>query len=343
MAYTTIDDPSVYFQSHTFTKSAGTGSTTFTGNSDLQPDFLWTKSRTNADSHELWDSSRGVNSTLFSDNSGAEDTSANRITSFNTDGYSWGNAGNHNAAGDIAAWAWKVNGGTTVSQTTAPINSTAQKNSDAGINIIQYTGNGANSNFEHGFSVQPDMVIVKQLGNAANWCVWHKDMTTAYYMRLDQTMTQQSGTWDGLNPSATRMYVYSGALVNGSGLNYICYAFKSVQGYSKFGKYTGNGSTDGTFVYTGFKPAFVMTKNLGVADSWVIMDSARSPSNVANDLLVANEANAENTSFDCFDFVSNGFKNRRATSQNVSGNNYIYMAFAENPFVTSTGVPTTAR
>ena len=143
MAYTTIDDPSAHFYTYAFSKSAGTGSATFDGNSDLQPDFLWVKSRSNADSHELWDSTRGVNSTLFSDNTGVEDTAANRIVSFDTDGFTWGNAGNLNAAGDFVSWAWKANGGTTSSNTNGTITSTVQVNSDAGFSIGTFTGNGS--------------------------------------------------------------------------------------------------------------------------------------------------------------------------------------------------------
>ena len=145
MAYTTIDDPSAHFQNYSFSKSAGTGSAVFDGNSDLQPDFLWTKSFSNADSHEIWDSTRGVNSTLFSDSQAGEDTAANRITSFDTDGYSWGSAGNHNAAGNMVAWAWKANGGTTSSNTDGTITSTVQANTDAGFSIVTFTSPSSGS------------------------------------------------------------------------------------------------------------------------------------------------------------------------------------------------------
>ena len=142
------------------------------------------------------------------------------------------------------------------------ITSQIHANIDAGFNIVTYTGNGANSNFAHGMGEQPDMVIVKNRTSAANWCVWHKDLTSSYYMQLDTTINQQSGPWDGLDPSSGVVYIYSGGLVNASGSNYVAYIFKSKQGYSKFGKYVGNGNANGPFVYTGFKPAFLMMKRM---------------------------------------------------------------------------------
>jgi len=344
MAYTTIDDPSAHFYAYAFSKSSGTGSVTFDANSDLQPDFLWVKSGTNEDSHELWDSTKGVNSTLFSDSTSAEDTAANRLVSFDTDGFTWGNAGNLNAAGNFASWAWKANGGTTSSNTDGTITSTIQANTDAGFNIVTYTGNGSNSNFGHGMGEQPDMVIVKNRDSTANWCVWHKGLTSSYYLQLDTNISQQTGPWDGLDPSSGVVYVYSGGLVNASGSDYVAYIFKGKQGYSKFGKYIGNGSEDGTFIYTGFKPAFVIMKRIDAAGNWVMFDNKRDPSNVVYHRLFPNLTNSENTSRNYIDLLSNGIKYRGYwPDHNASGGTYIYMAFAENPFVTSTGVPTTAR
>ena len=343
MAYTTIDDPSAHFYTYAFSKSSGTGSVTFDANSDLQPDFLWVKSRSNADSHELWDSTRGVNSTLFSDSTSAQDTAANRIVSFDTDGFTWGNAGNLNAAGDFVSWAWKANGGTTSTNTDGDINSTVQVNSDAGFSIVSYQPTNTTSrNIGHGLGVIPGLIIIRNRTRIENWRLWHKSIGQGGAI-LDSTATYNAATSTLVNTVTSTYFNVGGDFSVNGNYPYIAYCFAEKQGFSKFGKYVGNGSTNGTFVYTGFKPAFVMTKNTSATDSWVIMDEKRSPSNVANKYLLPNTSGAEGTNFDMFDFVSNGFKCRRSTSQNASGNTFIYMAFAENPFVTSTSIPTTAR
>ena len=357
MAYTTIDDPSAYFYSYAFSKSSGTGSATFDGNSDLQPDFLWVKSRTNADSHELWDSTRGVNSTLFSDSTSAEDTAANRIVSFDTDGFTWGNAGNLNAAGNFVSWAWKANGGTTSSNTDGNITSTVQSNLDAGFSIVTYTGNGVdNRTIGHGLGVQPSWWIVKRRDSTGDWWFGASSILggTSNYLKLNSTAANAeiNNIWGDSPTSSTLFRVSNNAGLNASGGTYVAYLFANKQGFSKFGKYTGNGSSDGPFVYTGFKPAFVMLKVTNVNGwDWAIIDNKRTPSNGdgLSEWLWANLSSAEFTDGTSginleMDFLSNGFKCKTDRNE-INGNGYefIYMAFAENPFVTSTGVPTTAR
>ena len=348
MAYTNIDDPSAHFYSYAFSKSSGTGSATFDGNSDLQPDFLWVKSRSNADGHELWDSTRGVNSTLFSHASEAQDTSANRIASFDTDGFTWGSAGNLNAAGTFVSWAWKANGGTTSSNTDGTVTTTTQVNSDAGFSIITYTGTGGGETLGHGLGVAPDMWIVKRRSGTGSWAVGFNDPSilggTSNYLILQSSgATSTYNNFWGSSPANSNIMRISGdATIGGSGSTYVAYAFAAKQGYSKFGKYVGNGSTDGPFVYTGFKPALIITKNADGTDSWNLLDNKRSPYNAADKYLQADNANAEGT-YTFYDILSNGFKIRNTGNANVSGNDIIYMAFAENPFTTSTGVPTTAR
>jgi len=351
MAYTNIDDPSAHFYTYAFSKSSGTGSATFDGNSDLQPDFLWVKSRTNADSHELWDSTRGVNSTLFSDNSSAEDTAANRIVSFDTDGFTWGNAGNLNAAGDFVSWAWKANGGTTSSNTSGTITSTVQANTDAGFSIVEYTtgsvpaGSGGYFSVGHGLGVTPDMVITKRLSGTSSWWSWHQGLTndTTSYLALNTTAAE-GNVGDMWGNGMTSSVFGGGAGSHYSSSDYVAYCFAEKQGYSKFGKYTGNGNANGTFVYTGFKPAFVMFKRINTTRSWLILDTKRDEFNVISNQLYPNLNNAEYTTEEMMDSVSNGFKIRNTNLlTNGSGSTYIYAAFAENPFVTSTGIPTTAR
>ena len=357
MAYTNIDDPSAHFQTALYTgNNTANHAITNDGNSDLQPDMLWIKSRDATHSHWLVDSNRGVTKGFFVESSDAERTSlATRdVASFDTDGFTVGvpyqsSSTNSNASTKVA-WQWKANGGTTTSNTDGSITSTVQANQDAGFSIITYTGNGtAGATFGHGLGVAPSMVIVKKRSAtplADSWGVWHQGLTSAAYNLLLNTTAAESNSWNVWNstePTSSVITVSNDSTGNYNGQPYIAYCFASKQGYSKFGKYVGNGNTNGAFVYTGFKPAFVMTKNISATDSWVIMDEKRSPSNVANKYLLPNSDGAEGTNFDMFDFVSNGFKCRRATSQNTSGNTFIYMAFAENPFTTSTGIPTTAR
>ena len=349
MAYTNIDDPSAYFQTLLWTGNDVDGrALTNDGNSDLQPDLVWLKNRNVGYNHFLVDSSRGTSVYLSSNTTTADTTWTNLVESFDTDGFTVGDDGSqvpNHTGNTFVAWQWKANGGTTSSNTNGTITSTIQANTDAGFNIVTYTGNGANSNFAHGMGEQPDMVIVKNRTSAANWCVWHKDLTSSYYMQLDTTISQQTGPWDGLNPNSGVVFIYSGGLVNASGSNYVAYIFKGKQGYSKFGKYVGNGNANGPFVYTGFKPAFVMIKNIdNGAGQWYMYDNKRDESNVMEQALQAQGTNAEITTSNKLDFVSNGIKHRGSNvTTNQNGSTHIYMAFAENPFVTSTGIPTTAR
>ena len=350
MAYTNIDDPSANFYAYAFSKSSGTGSATFDGNSDLQPDFLWVKSRTNADSHELWDSTRGVSATLFSDNASVEDAADNRLVSFDTDGFTWGNAGNLNAAGNFVSWAWKANAGSTSSNTDGTITSTVQANTDAGFSIVTYTGTGSAATIGHGLGVAPKFYVVKNRNNtgSTNWTCYHEGLTSnQYFLYLDTSAAQSNSVdfWNSTSPTSSVFSIKSGSDNVSNAYNYVAYCFAEKQGYSKFGSYTGNGNANGTFVYTGFKPSFVMIKRSDSVGNWVILDNKRDAYNQATEALRPDLPNVTLDSTDhATDFLSNGFK-FRGTGARVNGSSatYIYMAFAENPFVTSTGIPTTAR
>lgn len=354
-AYTTIDDPSEYFQVYAFTKSSGAGSATFDGNSDLQPDFLWVKSRTNADSHELWDSTRGVSATLFSNSSEVEDAADNRLTSFNTDGFSWGTAGNLNAAGDVVSFGWKANGGTTSSNTDGDLTSTVQFNSTAKFSIITYTGKNPIEPLDigHGMGEKPDVVWVKNRDRSIQWGVYHKDLTSPAQNRYlglstDAAEIANSTVWRNEAPTTSIIKTGESAILNQPNEEIVMYAWKSVQGFSKFGRYSGNGDANGAFVFTGFKPALVIIKNYGNSGyEWRMVDNKRSPVNEVDKFIFPNLSNAEfngaGTSQD-IDFLSNGFKIRtNNTALNGDGHKYVYFCWAENPFVTSTGIPTTAR
>ena len=355
MAYTNIDDPSAYFQTATYTGNGDSAEDTNAivndGNSNLQPDFIWIKRRNYDNGHQLLDSTRGVDKILGSELTSAETTLSGRLASFGTDGFTvQGSSGAFNQEFEpFVAWQWKANGGTTASNTDGSITSTVQANQDAGFSIVTYTGNGSASTIGHGLGVVPAMIIVKcRNAGSTNWTVYHKNSNATpqnYILELNNTNAAADN--DRFNDTAPTSSVFSvnagSSTVNQNSNTYIAYCFAEKQGYSKFGKYVGNGNADGSFVYTGFKPAFVMFKNSNAAFDWTIVDNKREGYNLINKRLTANTPDAEAT-YNVLDFVSNGFKLRDAYGiWNGSGNTLIYMAFAENPFVTSSGVPTTAR
>ena len=359
MAYTNIDDPSAYFQTKLWTGngSTSTGITiTNDGNSDLQPDLIWNKQRTTA-SHGLWDSSRGISRSLTSDNTNAEQYNAGKgITSFNTNGFTGVREGwvqFNRSAEPYVGWQWKCNGGTTSSNTDGSVTSTVQANQDAGFSIVTFTsapssGTGIFS-VGHGLGQIPAMVITKSRDSTSNWWSWHKGLTggnsnTSYIIALERITAEgsYSNAWGaGMTSSVFGMQSGNTAVASS---DYVAYCFAEKQGFSKFGTYVGNGSTDGSFVYTGFKPAFVILKGSSAVGSWYMIDNKRDVDNVAHHALEAQSSAAEYTNYNFIDMLSNGFKLRLGTSEiNTNGNTYIYMAFAENPFTTSTGIPTTAR
>jgi len=361
MAYTTIDDPSAHFQVETYTGAGANTSVTFSGNSDLKPDFLWLKNRTAGYAHAAFDSNRNLGSAvnapfLEPNDTGTENSNQNwwNATNYgiNTDGFQFGSVSEHNLnnlGSEYVAWAWKANGGTTSSNTDGSITSTVQANQDAGFSIVTWAGTNSTATIGHGLGVAPKFIIVRarDKGVPTSWIVFHKDGSTSdddYYI-LQGTFAKgtQAGIWNNQYPSSTVFGVANDFWVNSASTNYLAYCFAEKQGYSKFGKYVGNGNADGTFVYTGFKPAWVMTKEVNATGAWVMYDNKRSTTaNPQDKYFSANTVDAEAT-FTQYDFVSNGFKFRTSGSENSSGNTHIYMAFAENPFTTSTGVPCTAR
>ena len=467
MAYTTIDDPSVYF---TTVLSTSTGSA-LTIDTGFKPDWLWTKSRNQARSHELHDTSRGDNKRLKSDATTAEESYSNYLA-FTSTGATFGT--NHNlgyhAGGTTTgvSWAWKA-GGTTPTKTykvvvvsdggnkyrfrnsgdtatfaqsavtldlqeggtyifdqsdssnsghplrfsetsngswgggseyttgvttsgtagnagaftqitvsaSAPtlyyyctqhsgmggqvntntthgqtnfdgsILSVSQVNTTAGFSIVTYTGTGSdNEDYAHGLGASPELIIIKARDASTGWSVNHisKGMTSGY-LQLQATSAFASASNNVKAVSSTTFRLGVDSWVNGSGVDFVGYFFKSIQGYSKFGSYTGNGNADGAFVYTGFKPQWLMIKRTNDTGDWNIIDTTRDTINTGtNSYLYAHTSDAEQTGSAGFDILSNGFKNRNTHSRaNASGSNYIYMAFAEHPFVSSEGVPTTAR
>jgi len=351
MAYTNIDDPSAYFQTATYTGTGSSHVITNDGNSDMQPDWVWIKSRSHANWHSLHDSSRGATKGLFTNDANPEVDHTDSLTSFNSDGFTLGadsSGGSVNVnTRTYVGWQWHCNGGTTSSNTDGTITSTVQANQDAGFSIVTFTGTGSTATVGHGLGVKPSLFIIKNRNAASNWFTY----TTVIDGSLDFIYLNSSDAKvnSGLSAPTTSVFTVNSTTAPNTN-NIIAYCFAEKQGYSKFGSYIGNGSGNGPFVYTGFKPAFVMFKRSTGSQSWDIHDSTRDPFNPMPRRLLPNLADAEETrptsgqSIDCMDFLSNGFKIRSIeTILNASGDTFVYMAFAENPFVTSTGIPTTAR
>jgi len=366
--YTAIDDPSAHFQAATYSGTGSSGNAiTNDGNSDLQPDFVWIKVRTYNNDHVLQDSSRGFAGSgevnvLRSNSTVAEGTNG-AFASFDTNGFEVGGTNpasrSYNGSSDTyAAWQWKANGGTTSSNTDGSITSTVQANQDAGFSIVTYTGTGVyNQTVGHGLGATPAVVIVKNRTSADtsydDWWVFHHKTSNPInrVLALNETAAEVSSTvfWSVL-PSSTIFGVGGNTnpprYTNADSDDYVAYCFAEKQGFSKFGKYKGNGvgTGDGPFVYLGFKPAFLLLKNITNANNWRILDNKRLGYNPNNYRLSANALSSESTTEIWADLLSNGFKLRtNEGSVNAANTDYIYMAFAENPFVTSTGIPTTAR
>ena len=356
MAYTTITDPSAYFQTTLYTGNETARTITNDGNSDLQPDFVWIKKRSNTGSHSLYDSTRGGDLALQSNVNTAEVDDNSQLTGFSSDGFTLGNESGASSQPypttnsnnqTYVAWQWKDNGGTTASNSSGSITSTVQANTTAGFSIVTYTGNGSSgATVGHGLGTVPDTIILKCRNATENWFVNTPIAGGVGYMMLNQTNADSganSSVWNSTTPTSTLFTLGNSGGVNGNNNTYVAYCFKSIQGYSKFGSYTGNGDSDGPFVYTGFKPRFFMLKGTGNISSWCMYDTARDPINRASQKIWANEYNAEQST-GAMDFLSNGIKMRINDNDfNGSGYQYRYMAFAENPLVATNGVPTTAR
>jgi len=345
--YTTINDPSAHFQTALYTgNGTSTNAVTNTGNSNLQPDWLWIKSRSLSSDHIIFDSTRGTNKRLSSNTTGAEETQA-YYSSFDTDGFTIGsdNANVNQNSATYVNWQWKANGGTTATNSNGTITSTVQANTTAGFSIISYTGNGTDgATIGHGLNETPQIFFPKCLSTATNWEMYYFPTgETKQYAYLN--LNNQFSTWSYTAPTSTTIGLSGSGDSNGNGRTMIGYAFHSVQGYSKIGTYIGNGSTDGPFIYTGFKPAYFLVKGMDITQNWQLWDNKRNdyPGNPRQEILSPSSTSTESGNYNV-DFLSNGVKIRDTDGAwNSSGNNYLYMSFAESPFVTSDSVPTTAR
>jgi len=336
-----INKPSEYFNTKLWNGNSSTQAITGVG---FQPDFVWLKQRTGTQRHQLLDAIRGPNNILISDGTDAAAQDTDILNSFDSDGYTLGYQDQSNDTGfTYVGWNWKANG-SGVSNTDGSITSTVSANTTSGFSIVKWTGTGSDGTIGHGLGVAPKMVIVKSLANATAWMVYHASLGNAQEIYLNSTSASGASTaWNSTTPTSTFISLDGGAGngVNASG-DYIAYCFAEKKGFSKFGSYVGNGSTDGVFCYTGMKPSFLLVKTYSTAGGWQIYDSKRNTANPTSKFLVASSGAVEASGSNDIDFLSNGFKTRTTANPGTT-DSFIYMAFAENPLVGTNGVPACAR
>ena len=347
-----IDNPELYFQTKLYTGNSGTNAITFDGSENMQPDFVWLKRRdSGSNNHRLCDSVRGVDKQIYSSANSAQGTSSGVVQSFDSNGFTLNTSDSSVNVGSYVCWNWKA--GTSVSGTSTGSGTgkaySGSVNTTSGFSIIKYLGNGSSGHtIPHHLSAVPQFIVVKSLDRGTNWITYQAPLGAGKFLRLNQTNAEStsSSRWNDTTPTSTVFTVGNDGDLNNNDEDYIAYIIANVQGYSKVGSYTGNGNADGTFVYTGFKPAFVFVKRTNDTENWTIMDNTRDPFNVAGNKLHPNTSGGTDAGA-TIDILSNGFKNRTTNAgANGSGDSYIYMAIAENPFVTSTGngsIPATAR
>jgi len=341
-----VDKSTDYFNSVLWT---GTGSQRDVTGLDFQPDWVWIKSRGANRSHKLYDSSRGVYKALESDTTDSETSSTSQLQSFNSDGFGLGSGIVNNSGEQYVGWCWKAGGGSTSTNNDGGITSTVQANTTSGFSIALYTGIGTATSFGHGLGVAPKVVIVKSRSNGGSFPRWYIQHPTTgpgkvFFLDIGGNVITNSNYW-GTAPDSSKVYIGNdiyGPNVNGS--SNVAYCFAEVEGFSKFGSYIGNGSSNGPFIYTGFRPAFILLRSITTTQDYNMFDTVRSTFNVVSNQLRANQNFSEDTGATFLDILSNGFKCRNtALDKNQNGVQYVYFAFAENPFATSTGVAGTAR
>ena len=346
----TIADGSKYFQTTLYTANGSALEVNQIGNSTFQPDFVWVKNRTQASGQMINDAITGPQKFLRADNANAQTTETQGLVSFDADGFSVGSNGDFNYGTDsFVGWQWLAGNGT-ASNTDGSITSTVSANTTAGFSIVNYLSNNtAGATVGHGLSQAPDIIITKNRDDERNWGVYHSELgaTKAMFLNLTSAASTSSVYYNNTEPTASvfSLGAGSGETNYPASDNFIAFCFHEVEGFSRFGIYKGNGSTNGSFIYTGFKPAFVIFKRSDSGDNWAMYDATRDPYNVAGKYLYA-DTNAAETTYSTakVDFLSNGFKWRGAVNfGNNSSGTYVYMAFAEHPFGGDGVAPATAR
>jgi hypothetical protein len=308
------------------------------GSASFQPDFVWMKIRSTSENHIAYDSVRGVQNYIVPNLTLAEGTSSQGLTSFNSNGFTLGNINpNYTGSPTFVAWQWRANGAG-VTNTAGSITSTVSANTTSGFSVVTYTGTGANATVGHGLGVAPSMMIFKVRSTTNDWAVYHSALATpatqALFLNLTLAVATTTTAWNSTAPTSSVFSIGNSSPVNVNAATFVAYCFAPIAGFSAFGSYTGNGSTDGPFIYTGFRPRWIMCKSSTDSGSWTIIDTARIGYNANNSTLYADLSSTEQGYLPA-DILSNGFKIRitsTGTSFNTSGQTYIYAAFAENPF-----------
>jgi len=337
-AQTDDDFPQKQFNAVLYTGNGSTNAITGLG---LKPDLVWAKSRSASQSHRLYDSSRGGSSMLFSDTNSAAQTGSTFMTSFDSDGFTYSSSGSNanDSSVTYVAWTWRANGGVTSSNTQGDITSTVQVNDNAGFSIISFSGSGSAQSVGHGLSVAPDMVITKNRSTTDDWRVHHAGLTNGvgtYHLKLNSNAseTNDASCMSG-SPSNTVLNLGNNTSMNGSGNNIIMYAWREIEGFSKFSRFVGNGNNDGPFIYTGFRPRLWFIKEISSSDDWVVYDTARDTFNSGSSKVL--RWDSSNSEFDdssrAVDVTSNGLKIRTSNAtMNGSGVTYIFGAWGDVPF-----------
>ena len=345
MAYTTIDKLTDHFNTKLFT---GTGSSNAITGVGFQPSLCWIKNRATATSMRILDAPRGATKVLFTDGTDIQDTNAQSLTSFDSDGFTVGTHASVNGNGNgICSWNWKANGQGS-SNTDGTINTTyTSANQTSGVSICTWTGTGVAGSIGHGLNAVPKMIVVKRLDSADTWWVYNSNLgNNDAYLAFNESNASStsggSGLWNSQAPTSSVFFVGTNTGVNGSGGTYVAYVFAEKVGFSRLGSYLGNGSGQGSFIYTGFKPQLVIIKNYGATNDWYILDTKRNTRNVTNSYLRVNDNGVEAT-YNFIDIYSNGFKcNNNGSAANAANNTFIYMAFGQS-LVGSNNIPCTAR
>ena len=340
MAYTTINKSTDYFNTLLYTGN-DTDGRAITG-VGFQPDWVWFKGRNVASDNEVFDAVRGATKYIATNATNAEATNSNRLQSFDTDGFTLGNSTSVNKNYNYITWNWRAGNSSGSSNSDGSTSSTVSASTTSGFSIVKWTPSGSAETVGHGLGSVPKMIITKNLGASQGWFTYHHSIGNTKYLLLNSTAAEatDSNAWNNTTPTSSVFSVGS----QFAGSDYVAYCFAEKTGFSKFGSYVGNGNTDGPFIYTGFKPAFIMyhRSNSGTSN-WGMHDSVRDIDNPVQKGLIANTSAVEDT-HDFIDFLSNGFKLRSSSAnRNGNGDTYIYMAFAAAPLVGSNNVPCTAR
>jgi hypothetical protein len=352
MSYTSIDNPELYFQCKTYVgNSTDDTAITLDGSENMEPNMIWFKDRTNANHGRIFDSVRGVTKNIYPSLGSSEGTTSSELKSFDSDGFTLGTGSDVNGnSANLVAWCWKA--GTSFSNDASStgigtIDTTGSASDISGFSVVSYTGNSTSgASIKHGLSSAPKFVFGKARNTSGeDWFTGHASNGFDKYIKLNSTHAVQtfSGIFNDTAPSASVLTLGNNGASNASVYNYILYCFSEVKGFSRFSSYVGNGSENGTFVHTGFRVSWLMIRRTDSSNSWIIMDTKRNTFNPMGEELKAEVGDAGNDATR-WDQLSNGFKLRNTGGAvNASGGTYIYLAFAESPFVNSKGIPTNAR